>query len=78
MPIKGMSHGNPKPKHMAVRNRAPIVATEINKTNRHSKSLQCPSIICNKCLKDDSHGITRAQKKDSTHTIIIAHKAVVS
>ena len=78
MPIKGMFHSNPKPKHMAVRNRAPMAATEINKTNSHSKSLQCPSIIYSKRMKYDSHDIITAQEADGNHTIVIAHKAVVS
>jgi len=63
---------------MAVRNLAPIAATEINKTNSHSKSLQCPIIIYRWCIKSDSHDIITAQEADGNHTIVIAHKAVVS
>ena len=70
-----MFHSNPKPKHMAVRNWAPIAATEINKTNSHSKSLQCPSIMYSKHMKDDSHDIARPRKAD-IKKYIRARKAV--
>ena len=79
MPIKGMFHSNPKPKHMAVRNRAPIAATEINKANSHSKSLQCTAISCTALDRAWMANMIAATDKSNTcHNIVHIYHSTYS